>query len=832
MTVFQKYLSAPFVLFCLWPTGFAGAQESFSPDWSSYVGGDYNIDYVSAVVCDTATNCFFGGYLGDNRIHNHEGADFSGDIHAFVAKATAEGTLDWAKDFSSHITYYNNKVTGLAQGKQNSLAAVGVTQGGFADDGTYAFVASLNAVNGDINWFQSIGSSFGTNGFNSVAIDTNGSFYAVGYTSLSNQVCSVPGYQVGSVTYGTEFKGDLDAFVIKYNASGNVEWRHYLGGVNADTAKACTVTPDGYVYVTGETRSPGWASLASGTPSASNAAGFIVKLRTDGTHVWSSFLNGSADDAVNAIRIDTSTASLFLGGVTASSDFLSGSTRLNPFGGSTDGFILKLTDTNTAFHTDWCRFTGGTAADQVSALALMADGRLAAGGSTGAGTWLTQTLGGTFHGVQDGFVTLLTTNGAVSWSAYVGGTNADQVFALAAAPDTLFTVGKTFSPDWVGGGFWDTWTKDEDLNDVVDYVNPFGFIVKWEPGAPIPPSVTSQPADLSVQEGSQATFRVTATGTAPLTYRWLRNSVPVTGLTSNSYSFIGALTNNGDIYSCLVSNVAGTVISSNATLTVTAKPKGSLTVTLAPAAVLTLGAAWSIDDGTTWLASGITTNLSEGTYTVTFKPVEAYAAPATLSSVTVTSGQAATRSVSYTYMLAGRVISGTNITVIVRPPAGTSFWGLIETLPNGLTPTASGDAQWAAPSLTYSGSGTATGTFSYVVSGEPNVYTVSGTVFFFPSNITTNVLGDSTVTIPGPTPPAETPPLPDILAFLPSATPNIFTLTFTSIVAQAYVILTNASPAGTNGWSACLPVTGDGATTRREVPATGPHLFYRVRLVD
>ena len=42
--------------------------------------------------------------------------------------------------------------------------------------------------------------------------------------------------------------------------------------------------------------------------------------------------------------------------------------------------------------------------------------------------------------------------------------------------------------------------------------------------APIAPSITTQPADQTVQERARRQrFSVSATGTAPLTYQWLRN---------------------------------------------------------------------------------------------------------------------------------------------------------------------------------------------------------------------------------------------------------------------------------------------------------------------
>ena len=83
------------------------------------------------------------------------------------------------------------------------------------------------------------------------------------------------------------------------------------------------------------------------------------------------------------------------------------------------------------------------------------------------------------------------------------------------------------------------------------------------------PSITKQPASVTISPGQSATFSVTASGTAPLTYPWQRNSVNISGATSSSYTLANAqLTDNGSLFRCVVRNSLGTATSNNATLTV------------------------------------------------------------------------------------------------------------------------------------------------------------------------------------------------------------------------------------------------------------------------
>jgi hypothetical protein len=84
------------------------------------------------------------------------------------------------------------------------------------------------------------------------------------------------------------------------------------------------------------------------------------------------------------------------------------------------------------------------------------------------------------------------------------------------------------------------------------------------------PSITSQPTNATVNAGASATFSVVASGTAPLSYQWRKNSVAISGATSANYTTPATTTaDSGSTFSVVVSNAAGSTTSNNATLTVT-----------------------------------------------------------------------------------------------------------------------------------------------------------------------------------------------------------------------------------------------------------------------
>ena len=87
----------------------------------------------------------------------------------------------------------------------------------------------------------------------------------------------------------------------------------------------------------------------------------------------------------------------------------------------------------------------------------------------------------------------------------------------------------------------------------------------------IAPTITTQPVSRTVTAGTNVSFTIAATGTAPLSYQWRLNSVDVGGATSSTLTLTSVTTGqSGGSYSCFVSNVAGTATSSAATLTVNA----------------------------------------------------------------------------------------------------------------------------------------------------------------------------------------------------------------------------------------------------------------------
>jgi hypothetical protein len=110
----------------------------------------------------------------------------------------------------------------------------------------------------------------------------------------------------------------------------------------------------------------------------------------------------------------------------------------------------------------------------------------------------------------------------------------------------------------------------------------------------IPPGITAQPQSLTVTQGQITSFSVVASGTAPLSYQWSLNGAALSDATSSTLTLNNVQTTDAGNYTVVVTNVAGSLTSAVATLTVT-NP--------APPAPPSMGAAGMTTNGFTFQLS-------------------------------------------------------------------------------------------------------------------------------------------------------------------------------------------------------------------------------------
>jgi probable HAF family extracellular repeat protein len=88
----------------------------------------------------------------------------------------------------------------------------------------------------------------------------------------------------------------------------------------------------------------------------------------------------------------------------------------------------------------------------------------------------------------------------------------------------------------------------------------------------VAPTITTQPASQTVDEGNTATFTVVAAGTPAPTYQWFLGGIPLSGATSSTLTISNVQPTNAGTYTVIVTNSVSSVTSKAATLTVDAAP--------------------------------------------------------------------------------------------------------------------------------------------------------------------------------------------------------------------------------------------------------------------
>src|SRR2546427_6466138 len=179
-------------------------------------------------------------------------------------------------------------------------------------------------------WAAKIGGGLDQGG-SSIAVDAAGNSY-------------VAGVFLGTATFGTTSltsHGEEDAFLAKYDASGNLLWAKRGGGSYEDFIFGNAVDGAGNCYVSGAF--DGQATFGNITltnkvdPSGQN--GFIAKYDSAGNVLWAIQISGTENNVAIGIAVDSSGNVYATGDFAGTADF--GSTSLTSNAGGNDIFVAK-----------------------------------------------------------------------------------------------------------------------------------------------------------------------------------------------------------------------------------------------------------------------------------------------------------------------------------------------------------------------------------------------------------------------------------------------------------------------------------------------------------
>lgn len=244
------------------------------------------------------------------------------------------------------------------------------------------------------------------------------------------------------------------------------------------------------------------------------------------------------------------------------------------------------------------------------------------------------------------------------------------------------------------------------------------------------PTITSPPQSVTVNEGNTATFNVTATGSPPLSYVWRKDNVVISGANNNIYTIPNVSNSNVGAYTVTVSNNAGSVVSTAATLNVNSAPVigtlQSLTVNQGNSVTFSI----PVNDGSGPFTYQWYRRTGGGSFVVI--------SGATSSSYTIASADVIAHASDYYVTVTNSVSTATSntasLTVVVPAPVIVSqpqSLTVIEGQPASFSVTVSGTGpfsfQWRKNSVNISGATSSTYTISNTAAADAANYSVAVT---------------------------------------------------------------------------------------------------------
>jgi hypothetical protein len=222
----------------------------------------------------------------------------------------------------------------------------------------------------------------------------------------------------------------------------------YIGGANQDQANGIAADSAGNAYVTGYTNSSDFPLNVGPDLTLSNQDAFVVKVNAAGTALlYAGYIGGEASEIGNGIAVDGA-GNAYVTGQTNSFAFpVVGGAGLPPSFGTTDAFVAKVNAAGTALL--YSGYLGGAGFDAGNGMAVDGAGNAYVTGlTTSAG--FPVTVGPAFGGgTFDAFVVKLNPAGTLVYSRFLGGSNNDYGFGIAAdSGGNAYVTGHTGSPNF------------------------------------------------------------------------------------------------------------------------------------------------------------------------------------------------------------------------------------------------------------------------------------------------------------------------------------------------------------------------------------------------
>ncbi len=262
---------------------------------------------------------FIGGWLGDRCY----GVDVSTDGSILVTGST--NSPDFPVTPGAYQTEYGR---------------------GFED----VFVSSLTSDLSQFEFSTYIGSYSGSDeeGWD-VIVDYHGDVIVLGITND-------PNFPTTTESFQSEYKGEsTDVFVTKLDSNGSsLQFSSFLGGSDNDRAQQISIDNQGYIYVTGYTRSEDFPTTEGVFQQEAMAFdAFVCRIVANGTSLSYSTLIGGSNNDFGIGVCEIGNGSVIISGTTNSSDFPTSSSAIQGnISGHHDAFVTIVNTDIYSPHAD------------------------------------------------------------------------------------------------------------------------------------------------------------------------------------------------------------------------------------------------------------------------------------------------------------------------------------------------------------------------------------------------------------------------------------------------------------------------------------------------
>jgi len=368
------------------------------------------------------------------------------------------GEVEWVRNFGG-------------SGEETAQAIIATSDGG------YAILGFSNSMDGDI-----VGKTTAVNDYWLLKLDATGNLewnktyggskddrgQSLAQTKDGGYVLT--GYAMSDDGDGSNNEGFHDNWILKLDASGNIEWEKSFGFSGHDHSYDIIQTQDGGFFFIGflditAARADGYDEKGQFLTRHGVGEFWGTKIDALGNVQWRKYFGGTNNDRAHAV-VQSNDGGFVMSGFSESDDFDISDTK-----GSYDFWVIKITSTGNLV---WERSLGGSGIEISYDIAKTTDNGYVITGNT----FSNDTDVSKNNGESDVWLIKLADNGNLLWEKTYGGTQFDAAQAVYTARDGGFLiVGNSKSSDLdadANMGENDLWVIKTDDNGALIWQQNFG----------------------------------------------------------------------------------------------------------------------------------------------------------------------------------------------------------------------------------------------------------------------------------------------------------------------------------------------------------------------